>query len=66
MAWSEMSQFFASARDRAREEEENNVARSEAGCRRTGERRTPMLKAPPKSESATHGQGSREWSIVDV
>ena len=26
--------------------------------------RTPMQKAPPKSLSATQGQGSREWSIV--
>jgi hypothetical protein len=25
----------------------------------------PMEKAPPKSESATHGQGSREWSMVE-
>lgn len=28
------------------------------------EGRTPMQKAPPKSLSATQGQGSREWSIV--
>lgn len=25
-------------------------------------RRTPMAKAPPKSDNATHGHGSREWS----
>ena len=24
--------------------------------------RTPMQNAPPKSDNATHGQGSREWS----
>lgn len=24
--------------------------------------RTPMLNAPPKSDNATHGHGSREWS----
>lgn len=23
---------------------------------------TPMQNAPPKSDNATHGQGSREWS----
>lgn len=27
--------------------------------------RTPMQKAPPKSLSATHGQGSLEWSITE-
>lgn len=26
-------------------------------------RLTPMQKAPPKSLSVTHGQGSLEWSI---
>ena len=29
-----------------------------------GSGRTPIANAPPKSLSATHGQGSREWSIV--
>ena len=34
--------------------------------RDVGDELTPMQNAPPKSESATHGQGSLVWSMFDM